>query len=136
MAVPFHERADMKRSLTFLTVVAAASLALTSCSGGGAGRESKDGAKSELTFWHGYTEADGKVLNKIVDDFNASQNEVSIKVQTNPWSVIDDTLLPALSSGKGPDIVAMPAERLPVYADKGAFVQLDDFYKNPSSNLD
>ncbi len=136
MAVPFHERADMKRSLTFLTVVAAASLALTSCSGGGASGESKDGAKAELTFWHGYTEADGKVLNKIVDDFNASQNEVSIKVQTNPWSVIDDTLLPALSSGKGPDIVAMPAERLPVYADKGAFVQLDDFYKNPSSNLD
>lgn len=134
--VPLIERADMKKSLTLLTAVAAASLVLTSCSGTGAGSEKKEGSKAELTFWHGYTEADGKVLNKIVEDFNASQSEVSIKVQTNPWSVIDDTLLPALSSGKGPDIVAMPAERLPVYADKGAFAELDDLYKDPNSNLD
>jgi len=124
----------MKRSLTILTAVAAASLALTSCSGGGTG--TSENSKTELTFWHGYTEADGKVLNKIVEDFNASQANITIKVQTNPWSVIDDTLLPALSSGKGPDLVAMPAERLPVYADKGAFAELDDFYKDPSSNLD
>ncbi|MBT2534190.1 ABC transporter substrate-binding protein [Arthrobacter sp. ISL-48] len=124
----------MKRSLTILTAVAAASLALTSCSGAGTG--ASDNTKAELTFWHGYTEADGKVLNKIVEDFNASQSNVTIKVQTNPWSVIDDTLLPALSSGNGPDIVAMPAERLPVYADKGAFVELDDFYKDSNSNLD
>jgi multiple sugar transport system substrate-binding protein len=125
----------MKKSLTILAAVAATTLSLAACSGAGTGAENK-GSKAELTFWHGYTEADGKVLNKIVDDFNASQNEVSIKVQINPWSVIDDTLLPALSSGKGPDIVAMPAERLPVYADKGAFVELDDFYKDPTSNLD
>jgi multiple sugar transport system substrate-binding protein len=124
----------MKRSLTILTAVAAASLALTSCSGAGTG--ASENAKAELTFWHGYTEADGKVLNKIVEDFNASQSNITIKVQTNPWSVIDDTLLPALSSGNGPDIVAMPAERLPVYADKGAFVELDDFYKDSNSNLD
>ncbi|MBT2514649.1 ABC transporter substrate-binding protein [Arthrobacter sp. ISL-30] len=125
----------MKKSLTIFAAIAAATLSLAACSGAGAGSENK-GSKAELTFWHGYTEADGKVLNKIVDDFNASQNEVSIKVQINPWSVIDDTLLPALSSGKGPDIVAMPAERLPVYADKGAFVELDDFYRDPTSNLD
>jgi multiple sugar transport system substrate-binding protein len=124
----------MKRSLTILTAVAAASLALTSCSGAGTG--TSENANTELTFWHGYTEADGKVLNKIVEDFNASQANITIKVQTNPWSVIDDTLLPALSSGNGPDIVAMPAERLPVYADKGAFAELDDFYKDSSSNLD
>ncbi|WP_104125941.1 extracellular solute-binding protein [Cryobacterium sp. Y57] len=49
-------------------------------------------------------------------------------------AVIDDTLLTALSSGEGPQIVAMPAERLPVYASKKALVNLDDFYAEDRSN--
>ena len=75
---------------------------------------------SVFDFAVDHFEADGNALGTLdgspdfVDDFNASQNEVTIKVQTNPWSVIDDTLLPALSSGKGPDIVAMPISRCPV----------------------
>jgi multiple sugar transport system substrate-binding protein len=88
----------------------------------------------ELTFWHGYTEADGDVLEQIVADFNESQDGVVVTTEINPWAVIDDTLLPALSAGNGPDIVAMPAERLPVYADRGAFVGLDDFYADPANN--
>lgn len=81
-----------------------------------------------LTFWHGYTEADGDVLEQIVADFNAEHENITITTEINPWAVIDDTLLPALSAGNGPQIVAMPAERLPVYAARGAFVDLDDFY--------
>ena len=87
-----------------------------------------------LTFWHGYTEADGDVLNGIVDDFNASQDGVKVTPQTKTWAVIDDTLLTALSSGEGPQIVAMPAERLPVYASKKTLVNLDDFYADDTSN--
>lgn len=87
-----------------------------------------------LTFWHGYTEADGDVLNGIVEDFNASQDDVKVTTQTKTWGVIDDTLLTALSSGEGPQIVAMPAERLPVYASKKALVNLDDFYADDASN--
>jgi multiple sugar transport system substrate-binding protein len=48
--------------------------------------------------------------------------------------VIDDTLLTALSADQGPDIVAMPAERLPVYASKGVFADLTDFYADADSN--
>lgn len=88
----------------------------------------------ELAFWHGYTEADGDVLQGIVDEFNDSQDEVIITTEVNPWAVIDDTLLPALSSKTGPDLVAMPAERFPAYASKGAFVALDDFYADPANN--
>jgi multiple sugar transport system substrate-binding protein len=110
--------------------IAAATLVLAGCSAGG---DTPDGPV-ELVFWHGYTEADGDVLEEIVADFNASQDEVSITTEINPWAVIDDTLLPALSAGNGPDIVAMPGERLPVYADRGAFVALDDFYADPENN--
>jgi multiple sugar transport system substrate-binding protein len=110
--------------------ISAAALVLAGCSSTG----NDQSGPVELTFWHGYTEADGDVLDQIVADFNDSQDDITITTEINPWAVIDDTLLPALSAGNGPDIVAMPAERLPVYADKGAFVSLDDFYADPANN--
>jgi multiple sugar transport system substrate-binding protein len=131
----------MTRKITAgIAALALGGLALTSCSndttdpGTSGSTTSASGETVELTFWHGYTEADGDVLEKIVADFNSSQSEVHISTEINPWAVIDDTLLPALSSGDGPDIVAMPAERLPVYADKGAFVSLDGFYASADGN--
>lgn len=119
----------MKRTSAVAAGAAALALGLTACSSS-APEPASDGAAEavSLTFWHGYTEADGDVLEKIVDDFNASHENISITTSVNPWAVIDDTLLPALSADNGPQIVAMPAERLPVYAAKGAFVSLDDFY--------
>ncbi|MQM28249.1 ABC transporter substrate-binding protein [Glycomyces albidus] len=109
-------------------VGAALAITATGCSAG------DDGGPVELTFWHGYTEADGDVLQGIVDDFNAAHDDVEITTELKTWASIDDTLLTALSAGEGPDIVAMPAERLPVYASKGAFAELDDFYADESSN--
>jgi multiple sugar transport system substrate-binding protein len=120
----------MKRSPLIAGVgTLAVALLVTGCTAGPA----SDGP-IELTFWHGYTEADGDVLEQIVADFNESQDGVVVTTEINPWAVIDDTLLPALSAGNGPDIVAMPAERLPVYADRGAFVALDGFYGDPANN--
>ncbi|WP_235560631.1 ABC transporter substrate-binding protein [Microbacterium sp. Leaf179] len=121
----------MKRSLPVLATVGAAALLLAGCSGSSS--PAADGP-AEITFWHGYTEADGKVLDQIVADFNASQQKYKITTETKTWAVIDDTLLPALSSEEGPQIVAMPAERMPVYADRGAFADLSDFYASSDSN--
>ncbi|MEO7015813.1 MAG: ABC transporter substrate-binding protein [Leifsonia sp.] len=120
----------MKKLIATLAVVAGAAAALTGCSASGG---TSSTAHVDLTFWHGYTEADGKVLDKIVEDFNKSQKQITIKTTTKTWAVIGDTLLPALSAKKGPDIVAMPAENLPVYATKGAFAKLDDFYSSSST---
>ncbi len=106
-----------------LALLGAGALALTGCSAGPA-----DDGPTTITFWHGYTEADGDVLDQIVEDFNASQDDVEIRTEVRTWDSIDDTLLPALSAGEGPQIVAMPAERMPVYADRGAFVDLTDLY--------
>lgn len=112
-----------------VAVLAIAGAAVTGCS-----PEPESGGPVTLTFWHGYTEADGDVLQKIVDDFNASQDDVEIKTEVKTWAVIDDTLLPALSADEGPDIVAMPGERMPVYADRGAFAELTDWYGEDDSN--
>jgi multiple sugar transport system substrate-binding protein len=123
----------MTRNMTLAGVgaIAAAALALSGCSAGG---DTPSDGTVELVFWHGYTEADGDVLEGIVDAFNDSQDEVHISTEINTWDVIDDTLLPALSSKTGPDLVAMPAERFPVYAAKKAFISLDDFYADAANN--
>jgi multiple sugar transport system substrate-binding protein len=116
----------MRKLLATLAVAVTATAALAGCSTSSSSTDSN--GHIDLTFWHGYTEADGKVLDGIVDDYNKSQDKVTIKTQVKTWDVIDDTLLTALSADKGPQIVAMPAERLPVYASKKALVNLDDFY--------
>jgi multiple sugar transport system substrate-binding protein len=113
-----------KTAIAALAAVSAGALALAGC----APTQPESDGPTTITFWHGYTEADGDVLEQIVDDFNASQDDVVVKTEVKTWDVIDDTLLPALSADEGPEIVAMPAERMPVYADKGAFVDLGDFY--------
>ncbi|MGA7148962.1 MAG: ABC transporter substrate-binding protein [Microbacterium sp.] len=123
----------MKRPLALAGVGVAAVVALSGCT---AGAPEDSAGPVELTFWHGYTEADGDVLEQIVKDFNASQDDVQITTEVKTWAVIDDTLLPALSADEGPDIVAMPAERLPVYADRGAFLDLSDWYGSKHSNAE
>jgi multiple sugar transport system substrate-binding protein len=121
----------MRRTWSAVALAGAAALTLSACSGS---TDTPADGPATITFWHGYTEADGEVLDQIVADFNASQDQYVVEPETKTWAVIDDTLLPALSSDEGPDIVAMPAERMPVYADRGAFVDLTEFYASEESN--
>ncbi len=71
----------MRKSLTLAAITAVTALALTACGGSS---EPASG-KVELEFWHGYTEADGKVLDELIGEFNASQDEVEITSITKPW---------------------------------------------------
>lgn len=121
------------KKLTALAVASLAAALVAGCSGSPGANPTSSGAPSttqsvSLTFWHGYTEADGKVLDGIIDDFNNSQDRITITPTTKTWAVIGDTLLTSLSAKQGPDIVALPAENLPVYATKGALRKLDGFY--------
>ncbi|MDQ4502362.1 ABC transporter substrate-binding protein [Sinomonas sp. ASV322] len=123
----------MKKLLATLAVSAVGTaLALTGCSNSSTAADTS--GPVTLTFWHGYTEADGKVLDQIVADFNKSQDKIKITTTTKPWAVIGDTLLTSLSAKNGPDIVALPAENLPVYASKGALQKLDDYYSSSAQN--
>lgn len=123
------------KKLTALAVATVAAALVAGCSGSPGADSTSSGAPTSpssepvsLTFWHGYTEADGKVLDGIIEDFNTSQDRITITPTTKTWAVIGDTLLTSLSAKQGPDIVALPAENLPVYAAKGALQKLDGFY--------
>jgi len=126
----------MRRSLITAAAAAAASvLVLTGCTSADDAGDSGDSGDGtiELEFWHGYTEADGKVLDQLVADFNASQDGIEITPVTKPWGTLLDTALPALTAGNGPQMLALPPENIPVFASKGALLPLDEWYDSPDS---
>lgn len=82
--------------------VLAAGMALAGCgsSNGGSGdvQKTADG-KVKITMWHGFSEADGKTLESIVDDFNKSQDKYEIDAQLQPWSTIGETMVTKVTTG-------------------------------------
>jgi len=114
--------------------VAAAALMLTGCAA--SGTSGSDGSPTVVHVWHGFTEADGKVVQAIADDFNASQDEYEVKIEVNPWNVISDKLLPALKSGNGPDLVVQSVDAAQGYVRQKAFASLQDFYDDPKNETD
>lgn len=112
--------------------IALASIAMLSLAGCSSPSPQSEG-KVELTFWHGYTEADGKVLDQLVDEFNASQDTIEITSSVKPWATLLDTALPALSSGNGPQLMAIPPENIPVFASKGALRPIGEWFDEADS---
>jgi multiple sugar transport system substrate-binding protein len=125
----------MKRSVAGIAVLGATAALLSGCASSPSNAANTTAASQHVTlnFWHGYTADDGKVLNQLIDDFNKSQTQITVKYSVKTWQVIEDSLLPALSAHQAPQLVALPAEQLPVYAGKGAFADLSDYYSSSAT---
>ncbi|MBZ2195462.1 ABC transporter substrate-binding protein [Occultella gossypii] len=110
---------------TGAAVVALALAVGTAACGDGGG--STDGPVT-LTFWHGLTGPDGPAFQQVVDEFNDSQDEITIETEVLPWDSLYQQFLTAATSDDGPDIVAMSGSRLAQYAEQGVLAPTDDFY--------
>lgn len=123
----------MKAVKTSLVVAVASvtTLALAACGGGssGSGGDSSGGV-TNLVALHGYTEADGKVLDKIVANFNASQTQCQVKGQAQAWATITEKLITSLGAGNGPNLVVQGPDTARGYVNQGAFQSADAFYSD------
>jgi len=124
-----------RRRTTRTSLIAAGLLiALTACAGQGTKppaddpTPADDGEPTTLVLWHGMTGPDAPAVQQIIDDFNASQEDIVVQPNPMPWDVLYQKLLTSLTSPDGPQIVAMSASNLPQYAAKGALAPLDGFY--------
>jgi multiple sugar transport system substrate-binding protein len=97
-------------------------------SGGGGG--SSAGGKVTLTFWNGLTGGDRPTIDKLIGQFNATHKDVTVKSVAMPWDVFYQKLLTSVSSGTGPDIVAMDAGQIPKFAANGVLRPVDDIYRS------
>ena len=127
---------NMKKSLVAgvaLTMVA--SLGLAGCGSNGGVEKTEDG-KIKITMWHGFSEADGKTLEGIVDDINNSQDEYFIGAQLEPWSTIGETMVTQVTSGDGPDFVTPGADNGQGWSLDGTFQCVTDFYDDPENETE
>ncbi len=113
-----------------IAMVAALAVLGSTAACGGSGSSDEKGGTVTLSFWNGFTGGDRPGVEHIVSEFNKSHPKIHIDMQIMPWDVMYQKLLPAFGSGKGPDMTAMNASQLPVYASKHVFQPLDDAFDN------
>jgi multiple sugar transport system substrate-binding protein len=123
------------RSRAVVAVAAIGVLAVASA-GIAAGSTSAGAEPTTVTFWNGFTGPDRPALEQLVEEFNDSQDAVTIEMEISPWDQFLQRLLPSLASDDGPDLVAMGSELLPQYVARGAFRAMDDYYADESTESD
>jgi multiple sugar transport system substrate-binding protein len=84
--------------------------------------------KVEISFWTTYTDADAGPITTTVDNFNKSQDRITVKMLGNQ----DPTKqLTAISGGAAPDVLLTYWNNIGPWADAGAVRDLtDDFAKS------
>ena len=99
--------------------------ACSSGSSGSGGTSSSGGGTIELWTHNGGNEAELGVVDRIVKDFNASQDKYTVKVQSFPQASYNDAVVAAASAKKLPCIVDIDAPNVPNWAWAGYLAPLD-----------
>ncbi len=82
----------------------------------------KDGEVITLAFWTLLGGANGERVQKLVDDFNASQDGIVIVNESQGgYDDLQQKLLAALAAGNPPPITMVDYKNVPFYAKNGAF---------------
>jgi multiple sugar transport system substrate-binding protein len=78
-------------------------------------------AQTELSMWyHGAgNEAESAALNMIIDDFNASQSDFTVVVESFPQESYNDSVVAAALAGNLPDILDVDGPVMPNWAWAG-----------------
>ena len=63
--------------------------------------------KKTVVFWNGYTGPDRPVLEDLVNQYNAANTDIEIKMEIMPWDTLFQKLMPAMIAGYSPDLIAM-----------------------------
>jgi len=127
-----------KKWSMLLMLVIMIALVATGCGGGNSGssdsKNSEGGSKkgkTEFLFWSPFSGADGPFMKQIVDKYNASQDQYSIKFVIQPNGEYYKQLDVALSAAKDrPDLAIMHLDQIPTYQSKGQLQVLDELGAN------
>jgi ABC-type glycerol-3-phosphate transport system substrate-binding protein len=77
-------------------------------------------SKTVIDFWNLFTGPDGKIMENIVKEFNASQDEIEVRMQILPWGdPYYNKLLLSIQTGTAPDVAICHDWNLPIFAKYG-----------------
>lgn len=117
-----------KRFLAMLAAVMVAALLLSGC-----GQTTTSGGPTEINMWSVWTGTGGESIQKMADEFNASQDEYKVVVTYS--GSYDETLAKFQSSAKGsrPDMVMVSTESAALFFDNPDYYTPIDKYVEADS---
>ncbi len=83
------------------------------------------GPAVELSFWNGFTGADGPIMGDLVKEFNGSQDKITVKQKTQQWADFYASVPTAVTSGNGPEVAIMHIDQLATNAARNVVIPLD-----------
>ena len=141
-----------KKCLATLTMAAMVAASLAGCSSSGektdnsqaavsgettvsdSGEKKKDsGSATVVSMWHMWSGSEAEAFQTVIDDFNASQDEIQVEVLA---SQTEEKMLTAIPSGDGPDIVHTSDTTCSKWAQAGLLSTLDSYINSENVKVD
>ena len=123
----------------FALLVAVLSLVLTACGGGGGGEPAKKETPSgpvNIAFWHSEPASANDNLVKLVDRFNASQNEVKVEpVYQGDSTESTLKLIASMPSGNVPAVAYISEEFAQAMIDSGEITPIQQYVDQDKYDL-
>lgn len=68
-------------------------------------------------------------LQGVVDEYNASRASWQVRLDATPYVAYEQKLIVLVAAGDSPDLFALSTERLPVFAEQGAVLDLTERWR-------
>lgn len=104
-----------------IAAICAAAVALSA----GCGR--RDDGRETVLLWHAYAGAERAALEAVADEFNASNDDVRIKLAAVPYDAYADKITNAIPNGNGPDLFIFAHDRIGDWVATGLIEPVEFF---------
>ena len=122
------------KAIAAATAVAALSMMLAGCAGGGGTAADNGTGKTTITYWASNQgtslDNDKQVLTPILQEFT-KQTGITVDLEVIGWNDLQTRIQTAVTSGQGPDVVNIGNTWGAAFQSTGAFAQFDG--KNASA---
>lgn len=122
-------------SICLVLLVFAVCVACKDSSDGKDGNADTPKKKTQIIFWHSLTDSHQEALHKVIDGFNASQDEYVVVAEQQPSSEADSKVLQALINGSGPDLYETYLYTINSYIEQGLVVDLAPYINDGDSGI-
>jgi sn-glycerol 3-phosphate transport system substrate-binding protein len=132
----------MRKSLLSLVAILFLSVTLGACGGGekGAPTAQTPGTRTAgpvtIELWHSEVASNQDTLNRLVDQFNASQDEVRVRVSfQGAYNEAMTKLIASLPTGNVPAVMMPGTSHMQMMIDSGAVTPIQDFVDRDGYDL-
>lgn len=94
-----------------------------------------EGERTEVVIWHTFTDDQETMLQTLADEFNASQELYTVKLQSQPYSGFEGNVLNAVKEGVGPDMIIYYASTVANYIDNNLVADLGKYVYDPEIGI-